>query len=436
MDALEKLKDDTLLIIFTCAPAGLGHLRVANALYRGLPKEADPVLLGSTDHAIRDFHRFISIHPLFKNLMEQFQNGWLEDLFTMIYCRILRSRTEDLYTQLSLLIEQRIQPVKKVLVVSTHFGLAHQLSAIKAKLAQDKGVEIKLVVQITDDTDHHLWFIPGADKIFVASRFRQSRIENYAQKIGQPVAVDQLAYPITPDFLAKYPPDLFKKRQIQANPSHHPKIHISLPISGAAVGTNFYKTIIQNLCRTYPDFIFHVSSRQAPYTQSFLAEIKDLPCVKLYVSEDEREVVNLYEEVYLKNIIGFEIVKPSEHAFKALLKPQRIGGAILLFTEPVGKQEKDNLAFLARHKLIPTLEENQLLWEVALKKQPFNQKMMANWRGMQLPKDAAQSANLIYWALQEGLFSQMMNYAPPVEFDPEVNPDGVKEFWEKVSRLI
>ncbi len=56
------LADPSLLLIFTYAPAGLGHLRVTDALYHGLPKGVQPVILGAHDRAVGAIHRFMSIH--------------------------------------------------------------------------------------------------------------------------------------------------------------------------------------------------------------------------------------------------------------------------------------------------------------------------------------------------------------------------------------
>lgn len=71
--SLEPLKDKSLLIIFAYAPAGLGHLRVTDALYQGLPKDINtPLILGSQDETITYLHRLMSLNPLISFLANYF----------------------------------------------------------------------------------------------------------------------------------------------------------------------------------------------------------------------------------------------------------------------------------------------------------------------------------------------------------------------------
>lgn len=59
-DYSKALTNPSMLLIFTYAPAGFGHLRVTNALYHGLPSGANPVLLGAQDYSINYVHRIAS----------------------------------------------------------------------------------------------------------------------------------------------------------------------------------------------------------------------------------------------------------------------------------------------------------------------------------------------------------------------------------------
>ena len=87
--------------------------------------------------------------------------------------------------------------------------------------------------------------------------------------------------------------------------------------------------------------------------------------VDLRVGKQDREVVDHYDVLLEKKIISLEVTKPSEQAFKGLLGTQSRGGVILLFSQPVGSQEYDNLDFLVRHSLVPSKETNLRLWRMA-----------------------------------------------------------------------
>ena len=42
---IDQLTNRQLLLVLTYAPAGLGHLRIMDALYHGLPETVNPVVL-------------------------------------------------------------------------------------------------------------------------------------------------------------------------------------------------------------------------------------------------------------------------------------------------------------------------------------------------------------------------------------------------------
>ena len=55
-----NLTNPQTLVIFTTSPAGLGHLRVTDALLEGLPKDAKSFILGAIDPHITYLHRLSS----------------------------------------------------------------------------------------------------------------------------------------------------------------------------------------------------------------------------------------------------------------------------------------------------------------------------------------------------------------------------------------
>jgi hypothetical protein len=170
--------------------------------------------------------------------------------------------------------------------------------------------------------------------------------------------------------------------------------------------------------------------------------------VKLYPSRHDRKVVELYERLYQKQVISLEVTKPSEQAFKALINPHKIGGPVLLFSMPLGRQEWDNLAFLMRHNLIAQKEQKEFLWEKARGNEHISKEQEAlflrgqvkHWRALELPQDPKEAATFIQWCLVEGIFARMMEYPLKINrksrSDQELGDEGVKKVWEGVASLV
>ena len=139
------------------------------------------------------------------------------------------------------------------------------------------------------------------------------------------------------------------------------------------------------------------------------------PCsvtVVITTGEDDRQVVNLYEELYRDKLIDMEITKPSEQAFKAILKPDQVGGCILMFTTPVGRQEYENLAFLKEAGLVP------------------------GCRGLLLSNDPLKAAKLVSKCLEEGILEKMSECSMARVDEQTVSGKGVELFWLKVRELV
>lgn len=448
MEIKETLSQKSLVIIFAYAPAGLGHLRVSDALYHGLPDEVTPLLLGSQDKTIATWHRLMSSHPLGRRLMEWIQQGWPEDFFTGIYRRHLRMHTTSLYQQLTMILEQRIDLPKNMLVVSTHFGLAHQLAAVKEQLKREKGVNVYLVVVLTDDSPQHIWYIPGADLTFVPSENTKEVLTRYGrQNRLDPITIEVVAYPVSP-FLSRALTERQQKERLTQVASGDSLIHVAVPISGAAVGLTYNTRLIDALHGYSSRFHFHVVSKTVPYTEKFLTEMVRRDYVVLSASAHAREIVDKYIDLYRDHVVSLEVTKPSEQAFKALLTHTQIGGSLLLFSKPVGRQEYDNLDFLRRHNLLPLRTEKQELWEKAarqvnLQKQAEGRQLLkeaVNWRGLELPDDSRIAASFIWWCLTQRVLTKMM--ACQVKPHPndthahELSSAGVTKIWDKVADFI
>lgn len=430
----------TTVIVFAYAPAGLGHLRVTEALYSGLPANTSPILLGAHDKTIRFLHRITSIHPIARIIFEFI--GTLT-LSTILYKFYLRHRTGMLHEELTMILDERLSVPENIILVATHFGLAHQLAKIKPKIARERGVKVELFVQVTDDTHHSMWYVEGASIIFVPSVKTKELFQKFGARFHlKKVDFETVAYPVSPKLTAHLSSDKFLERKEQLDPTSTRKIHVSIPISGAAVGTSFLEDLLSFLHSTDARFFFHATSKKAPYTEKFVFDMEHRPYVSLTTSSHDRGIVDAYEKVYLENTISIEVTKPSEQAFKALCTPKMRGGGILLFASPLGPQEFDNLDFLQRHSLIPSHEDQKALVDLSQKNAPVDMEILArakSWRGLVLPTDARSSAKFVVWCLNQKVFASMMHYeSPPKEsfHAQEINSNGVNHFWEKVAEYL
>lgn len=446
MASIQILNQKSLVIIFAYAAAGLGHLRVTNALYHGLPPGITPLLLRTQDSAVTYMHRLTSIYPLGRKFLEWTQKGWPEEIFTRTYRWYLRNNNWMIHQQMSTILSERVELPKTVLIVATHFGLAHQLAALKARLEDEEKVKIYLVVQVTDDSPQRFWYVAGADIIFVPSEKTKEALEQYGRKSGlPPVRLEVLPYPVSPVLGENLTPDELGERRRQLDPSGKSNIHLALPVSGATVGLDFNTGFIDTLSKKSDRFIYQVVLKTSPDTKSFLNKMTTRQEVKLTVSPSTRDIVERYEELYAREVISLEVTKPSEQAFKTLLSPNQRGGAILLFAKPIGRQEYDNLDFLKRHELLPGLGDQKFLWEKSRREVALSSKEQAellgkvrHWRGLILPENPIQAADFTWWCLKEGIFTLMTDpvHQESGKWENEVGGDGVKRFWHQVAGLI
>ncbi len=443
-------KDRSVVVYISYAPAGFGHLRVADAFYHGLPEYVTPILLGTSDTSVVLAHRLTSVHPLLRMIFVWSQNSWRERIFTIAYRRYLHSTTKNIRHQLIETIRQRIDPVKTIVIVATHYGIAHQVSYIKLELEKTLNVKIILIVQVTDDSPQLIWYVRHSDMIFMPSDKTKEVFERYdkRKRENRPKLVVS-PYPISPFLGRPLSSKEYEKRIAQLTPDREREIQMIMPLSGAAVGLSTIERIMEFLHLKDQRFFFHVIAKDAPYTKWFIERMeKHKSYVKLYTSKNDKEIVNTYEDVYMKEIISLEITKPSEQAFKALYYPKQRGGSILLFATPVGRQEYDNLDFLRRHKLIPSQTEQAALFEFARQNDMDTTSAMykvllatcKNWRGLMLPEDAADAGRFILWCLKNNFFAHMVKHEKPKQlpphYDNELSPTGVEQFWQEVSQYV
>ena len=166
--------------------------------------------------------------------------------------------------------------------------------------------------------------------------------------------------------------------------------------------------------------------------------------VTVIENNTDKKVVDSYEKLYQDEIIGLEIVKPSEQSFKTLFTSNQRGGAILLLNQAVGRQEQDNLNFLSDHKLLPNQEDQYKLFKYAFEdKLPSEEecqrciKRAAAWRALKLANDPKLDSMIINWCIKSGIFKKKSLQKGKLRLkDQEIASNGVQQLWNKIDGLI
>jgi len=416
------------LLVFTYAPAGLGHLRVTDALVDSKPEKYPYIMLGSYDRFITSMHRFTSTNPIAKLIFTISQYGLPEDIVTFVYRSILIMTSGQIFTQLKGIIDEQAK-VDEIWVIATHFGMAHQIGAVKERLIKETGKIVRLIVQVTDDTSQHIWCIRGADLIFVPSSETMKELELYSNRHKMKLLFEAVPYPLSQVLTKKIESDNLRGKVYS---SDNAQINVAVPISGAAVGLSFVTKLISSIEKKSDRFKFWVLVKKSMNTDFFLLTLSRLSNVNILIGRNDNEMIGLYERLYRDNLIHVEITKPSEQAFKAILPPTLVGGSIMLFTTPVGRQEFENIDFLVRRGLMPKSSyDGGMEMDANLSSFP---------RAIRLSKDPEIAANFIIWGLETGLFSKMSSsdfkFSQQAQSTGEVGPNGADKFWQVVEKYF
>lgn len=430
--------DNRVLVVLATAPAGLGHLRVMEALKQGLSSKTRVETIGVTDNSLQWVHRLTSRNRRLKDVMEFVQeNSLAEKVFSKNYRTYLRNHTFAAEKELADRVTKTWPQPEVVVVLATHFGLAHQLAAARESLVKKLGVKLVVAVVVTDDSPQQMWAVDGVDVIFVPSNTTRERIVQQLMVNGRGVPeLVTVPYPVSLALGETLSEEGYELRRHQAEGNN---LNVMLPISGAAVQLSFFKDFIGSV--TADGVGVTVVSRESHFTHEFLEWCRRESGVEVVAQRQDIEVVRAYEKEYMLRVIGVEITKPSEQAFKALLTPAQRGGVPLLFTEPVGRQEKDNLAFLRRHKLIPSLDDQAKIdaWCMTGNRLPIEDGLLDrahHWRGVMLPKEGMWAGIALQRLVSGGILSAMVEFEGFLEGHQEIRDDGVEVVWEYLRELI
>lgn len=415
------------MVIFTSSPAGLGHIRVLDAIKDGAPTKSSLNDVGMENTTESRLHFSGSNVKFFAWLTHFYQtNPIAEFIVTKIYTFYLRINADQAINVFSKIAADNPEE-KKWVVISTHFALAHTIAAAKHKLEEKLGITIALFEVVTDDSPQRVWAVNGADRIFVPSEQTKTKLAKY---LKNPEVLRVISYPISPrlgEALTDAEFDLVKN---QLAP-HSRETTIDIPISGAGTQLPFFENLIKNLIPH--GFKFKIVGLDLPFNRAFIAKMKQVPQVELLVGVSPWETVHIYESMFQKSPRpAIEITKPSENCFKSLLEPKTRGGMIILLTPPIGRQEFDNLNFLVRHRLMPTADE-----QVKLENGEIDNDIhykASHWRAIRLPTDAAKATEFIKKLKESGIFGTMLGFV--AEEQQELRHDGVRMIWEEVNSSL
>lgn len=429
---------DKTLVLFTVAPTGLGHIRVMDALKDGLYPGVVSETIGLQNINASKIHSLGSRIPFLTKITEFYQtNPLAEAIVSKIYINYLKGRKKEIFENLASVASEH-SDYKFWVIISTHYALAYSILAVKEEIEKEFGVEIMLCVVVTDDSPQRVWAVKDADIVFVPSQ----KTKETLIKLGMPEEkLKVISFPVSPRLTQKLSKDEFGKIVEQFNPKSKLAMQIEIPISGAAVQLVYLEKVIQILSPE-PLFQFTVVGLSSIYTKSFFERIVKLPHVQVSIGATNEETVELYESIFYQPMRpAIEITKPSEQTFKAILNPNERGGVILLLTDPVGRQEKDNLEFLVRHKLMPDKEQRQRLEGFLLQDKPLSEEEKSfchynasHWRAIKLPSNPELTAKFIKRLKEEGIFASMLSYV--AEAQPELTSNGVKMIWDEINKTI
>lgn len=431
---------DDVMVVLTTAPTGLGHLRVTEALRKGLSEKVRAEVVGLFDPSLQLLHRAASRNRHLRGLMEFVQNDpMVEKRFTKWYRDYLGKKGDEADERLVDLVKRRRPKPSTLVIVSTHFSLAHQIAAVKDQLARQMKMRVVLAVVVTDDSPQKIWGVFGADYVFVPSGSTRDKLMEYMYSISREIPeVIVSPYPVAEDFRENLSDEDKDDRKAQVKKQAKKKMKVVIPISGAAVQLDYFQNMIIALDKSR-NVDITVVSRESSFTRNFLSWCQEQKSVRVVANKIDRDVVASYEQEFGNSVFSVEVTKPSEQTFKALLSPKQRGGVVLAFSDPVGRQEDDNLAFLLRHGLIPSIEERATLEKIMLgDSKGIDESFLEqakSWRGIMLPIDGEEAGEAMLKLWKAGVFEAMVNFSGFADH-PELNGEGVERFWERLAKEV
>lgn len=426
------------IIVFTTSPTGLGHIRVTNALINWLPPETPYHIIGIKDPAIEGVYRLMSQNWILRELMEFFQtNETAEKLQTNFFTWYEYKNIARTLLEINQIIKQN-SDAKKMVIVSTHAQLARRIQ----KMIDSNLIPIPTfhTVIVTDDSPQRLWAACTSLVIVPSQKTLQKLSELFVCDKLHKGEIVVAPYPINPEFTKELNESGKRDRAEQLCAQCPESTRICVPISGAAVQLEYMQTLIDSLVKKNGKeirFSFDIVTKKAPYTEDFIRNIKKYPEVTLLQGETNTQTVEMYDSLYNSpHPPSIEITKPSEQCFKVQANPKMKGGVIVLLTQPVGRQEYDNLDYLERNGFLPTKDQHTELWNQLEYNDPrLDITHFKRYRALMLPSNPKRAALLIKNCLEKSIFDAMYNYEQ-YEESYQLSPFGVEKIWHLIQERL
>lgn len=451
-------------IVFVATDAGAGHLRPALALIAALLESINCLQIptistrthrrGSRELRLMHIINFVALHKKFQNMV-----------YAPISRQLLLSQDginviNEVEKQIRLAINQS---KKEIVFIHTNPDPAYIAGFYKHQLEQKHDVKITNVVVITDHFFSRvqcIWALIDADIIVAPDHQTKKLIQRdllyWCDKLTRRrkdrskhlPKVIVCAFPQDPSFGQELSGPLHTKRKENLSPDSNKAVNVAIPLGGAAPGMPFLADLSKNL-RNSGKFNLWTLFKQADgdqETQIYEQMMKDLEATTQVVTNNQQLIQAYSDRFNSDNPPDVVIVKPGELSNQTMFDPSQVGGAIFLFTEPVGDQEVQNLLFFQSEeggRIIPDEKENQALIGLILQLvqsgtdnandnpelKSFQEKAK-KWRGLSLPRDPQQAALFIVGLKKFGIFAAMsLHQRGAYENNEAMSTTGFRDFF-------
>ncbi len=456
-------------IQFVATDAGAGHLRPAIALITSVLKKLNCVQIptistrthrrGSVEGRDKRIIDFVYLH-------ERFQKYVYAPISRHL---LLNQDGATVVGALETLIQKSVSQGKnEIIFIHTNPDPAYIAGFYKHQLENKHNVKITNVVLITDHFITRvqcIWPLIDADIIFAPDNQTKKLIDRELSSWQKKMRrrrndrrehlprVTVCAYPQDPTFGLELDHKLREKRENNLSAESQQPIDVLIPLGGGSPGMPFLAKLTDNL-KKLGEFNIDTLFKDAngdQETKDYAKAMNNCGAITHPVSNNQ-QLIEAYGNIFRsESVPDVVIVKPGELSNQTMFDPSQVGGAIFLFTEPVGDQEVQNLLFFQSDEggnIIPDEKENQVLIDLILELvqggadiandnpqlKSFQEKAK-KWRGLSLPKDPGQAAIFIVGLKKFGIFASMAQFKnDSTKSSAAMSTTGSQEFFTELNQ--
>lgn len=431
-------------IAFFSTQAGMGHNRVcmdvAMSLVLQQPATALRRIYELPNLLASKTHRTGSTNSLARSWTEYMQRHVSAQRLSAFAIHELVLR-HDGHTVTSAAIEFLKEAKNEhAILVAFHPDVAFVLSHSKQYLKQVCNKDIDVVVVMTDHLwkrPQFIWYPTEADLLFVPdvgsadAALSQFFVWSHITHQLDTPKVSTIPFPINPLLTSELETSESMKRKIQLEPNS-PLTKILIPLGGSAPLKEYLSLLQSALPSTYQT---HVLVKSSPYTKSFESGMKENHAL-VHIKDSSQATLNAFLQLYRELLPGLVITKPSELHSLALTVPTQVGGAIILFTPPIGDQEQQNVEWLRAHGSLPPRTIRDRLWKCSITEMKTFAAQAIDWRALELPPDPVSSAYFISKVQTAGILSSMAQHQTMYPVGSETGCNGGVEFWDILGKRL